>query len=222
VTRLLILVLSIAIADAINPGTLGPAVYLATAERPLRRLASFAGAFFAVNLLAGILAVVGPGQLILSALPHPDKTARYVVELALGLVLIAVGLALLLTRLGAGRHPPAEVARDGRGAGLLGASIAAAELPTALPYFAAIAAIVGSGLDLASQLLLVTTFNVIFISPVLLMIVGLAMAGERAQSRLRRAGDWLRTRWRPVFAILALAAGALLALFGASGLAGLR
>lgn len=220
--RVTVLVLSIALADSLNPGTLGPAFYLATAERPLRRVASFAAGFFAVNLAGGAVLVLGPGQLILSALPHPDRTAGFIVELAAGAVLLAVGGALIVLRHGAQSSSLPQISPRGKAAGAIGATIAAAELPTALPYFAAITTIVGSGLGLGSQLALVAAFNVVFISPVLAVLAGLALAGDRAERHLRRAGDWFRARWRQAFATLALVAGVLLVAFGASGLAGLR
>jgi cytochrome c biogenesis protein CcdA len=221
VLRLLLLVASIALADAVNPGTLAPAFYLATRARAVRRLASFAGAFFAVNFAGGVLIVLGPGQLILAALPHPHRTARFVIEIAIGAVLIAIGAYLLARR----RERSNQVnipSLGGRGTAALGASIAAVELPTALPYFAALAAIIGSGVSLASQLLLVAAFNLVFISPVLAMIGALLIAGERAGRALRRAGDWVRSNWRPALGSLAVAAGVLLLGFGAAGLAGLR
>ena len=218
----LLLVVSIALADAINPGTLGPALYLATGERPRMRVISFGAAFLAVNLISGFAIVLGPGELLLAAVPHPDANARHWVELGLGVVLLAVAAVLILTHRRSELRLPEKMSVGDRGAAALGASIAVAELPTALPYFAAIAAIVGSGRGLGSQLLLVGIFNLVFMSPVMVVIAALTLGGARAKRSLRRAGDWLRERWPQAFAALALAAGTLLVGFGASGLLGLR
>jgi len=219
-TRLLILVVSIAVADSANPATIGPALYLATVERPLRRMSEFAAAFLLVNLVAGFVIVAGPGELLLAAIPKPDGTAKDIIELAVGVLLIALGVALIAGRERAGRLAASEPALGSRGAWSLGAAIAAAELPTALPYFATLAAIVGSGLSLPRELLLVAVFNLIFILPVLIMIALLAFTGERAAPHLRRAGDWLRRRAPLTFATLALGAGAVLTTLGITGLAG--
>ncbi|MDX6638413.1 MAG: hypothetical protein QOJ01_1924 [Solirubrobacterales bacterium] len=221
-SRLSLLVASIALADAVNPGTVGPALYLATGSRARARITAFAAAFLAVNLAGGLVLVLGPGQLILSALPHPSRTARFTIELLIGLTLLVVGTVLLRSSRRAGPEEPRRFELGGRGAGALGATIAAVEFPTALPYFAAIAAIVGSGQSLGSQLLLVTLFNVVFITPVLVVVGALTVGGARAAGAVRRAGDWLRTRWRRVVATLALSAGLLLAAFGATALLGLR
>jgi hypothetical protein len=70
------------------------------------------------------------------------------------------------------------------GAAGLGAGIILAELPTAFPYFAALAAIVGSTANLAGQLELVALFNVAFILPLLVIIGVRAVAGPRADAVL--------------------------------------
>jgi cytochrome c biogenesis protein CcdA len=135
-----------------------------------------------------------------------------VVELVAGIVLIGVAIGLFLgrTRLAAIGGPGAEL-RSGH-AWALGATIAAAELPTAIPYFASLAAIIGSGLDLVRQLILVAWWNVVFVAPLLAIMAVVAFGGERAETVLRRGGDWLRRRWPLVFASVALVAG--LVLFG--------
>ena len=219
--RVLVLVASIALADSLNPGTIVPALYYSTTEDGRRRVAAFAAAFFAVNLLGGLILVLGPGQLLLNAISRPSETAKFTVEAAAGGILVIAG-AVLLVR-GSETEPEAAPGpQSGRGAGALGATIAAVELPTALPYFAAIAAILGSGVGLVSQLVLVGVFNVVFILPVLAILVVLSLAGPGTEPKLRRIGDRIRTGGRSAAAWLALAAGAVLLGFGATGLAGLH
>ena len=210
--RLAVLLFGIALADSVNPATVGPALYLATVQRPVRRVGEFTLAFFLVNFLAGVLIVVGPGQLIITLASRPGPVARHVVELVAGIILIgvAVGLFLGRTRLAAIGGSSNEL-RSGH-AWALGATLAAAELPTALPYFASLAAIIGSGLDLARQIIFVAFFNVVFVAPLLAIMAVVAFGGDRAEGILRRGGDWLRQRWPLVFAVVALVAG--LALFG--------
>ncbi len=221
--RVLALVVSIALADALNPGTIVPALYYATTETGRRRVAAFAAAFFAVNLVGGLILVLGPGQLLLNAISRPSESAKFTVEVAAGATLMIVGGVLLARGPSEAEEPgPTPAPAGGRGAGAVGATIAAVELPTALPYFAAIAAIVGSGVGLVSQLILVGVFNVVFISPVLAILVSLSVAGPRIEPTLRHIGDRLRAGWRRAAAWLALAAGGLLVAFGASGLAGLH
>jgi cytochrome c biogenesis protein CcdA len=214
VLKLAVLLAGIALADSVNPTTIGPALYLATVPRGIRRVAEFTAAFFAVNFLAGILIVAGPGQLLVSLASRPGPEARHIVELVAGLVLIGVAAGLFAgrTRLAATTGSGARL-QSGH-AWALGATIAAAELPTAFPYFAALAAVIGSGLNLAPQLVLVALFNVIFVTPLLVIMGAVAFGGERADRRLRQGGDWLRRHWPIVFACVALVAGLALTALG--------
>ena len=72
---LAILVASIGAADSINPTTIGPALLFAIRPRPLPALAGFIAGVFLVPFAAGVLVVLGPGQLLLDALPHPSQRA---------------------------------------------------------------------------------------------------------------------------------------------------
>jgi cytochrome c biogenesis protein CcdA len=220
--RVLVLVVTIALADALNPGTIVPALYYATTDNGRRRVAVFAAAFFGVNLIAGLILVLGPGQLLLDAVSRPSETAKFAVEAVAGGVLVVVGAVLLARGPVAAEDPGPAPPGGGRGAGAVGATIAALELPTALPYFAAIAAIIGSGVGLASQLVLVGVFNVVFIAPVVAILIALSVAGPSIEPKLRRIGDRLRAGWQRAAAWLALVAGFLLVAFGATGLAGLH
>jgi cytochrome c biogenesis protein CcdA len=214
VLKLAVLITGIALADSVNPGTIGPALYFATTKHAVRRVTEFTAGFFIVNFLAGVLIVVGPGQLLVSLASRPGPEVRHIIELAAGLILIGVAIALFLgrTRLAASVDTGKEL-RSGHAWGL-GVALGAAELPTAFPYFAALAAVIGSGLGLPNQLLLVLLFNVLFIAPKLVIIGGIVFGGERARQWLSRAGDWLRLHWPVVFAWVALISGLLLAAFG--------
>src|SRR5579884_3233023 len=64
------LMISIGLADSLNPSTIAPALYLAASEHPRRRVAEFTVAVFLVYLLGGALIALGPGQLIRSLAPH--------------------------------------------------------------------------------------------------------------------------------------------------------
>ena len=111
---------------------------------------------------------------------------------------------------------------DGKSSALLGVTVTAVELPTAFPYFAAIAAIVGSGLDLGRQLILLAIYNVCFVLPLILMIGTLAVAGDRSTRILANARDLLQRHWPVLLAGIALLAGAFVTLLGVTGLASRR
>lgn len=210
--------ISVGLADSLNPSTVGPALYLATAHRGVWRVAQFTFGVFSVNFAGGLLLTIGPGRLLLNLAPHPQGTVRHVIELVAGIVLLGAAAALWV-----GRRSLAERELPGRGGGggsalIAGASIGAVELLTAGPYFAVIAAIVASTANLPEEILLLVVYNVAFVLPLLAIIVALLVAGERADPLLRRGGAWLQRRWPVVLACLLLLVGSALAVLGGTSI----
>src|SRR6202012_386945 len=115
-----------------------------------------------------------------------------------------------------------EVHTDGRSSALLGATITAVELPTAFPYFAAIAAVVGSGYGVWHQVFLILIFNVAFVLPLLAIIAILTVAGSDAQGMLVNARIWLQRHWPVTLAVVGLVAGLFCVFIGITGLIGLH
>jgi cytochrome c biogenesis protein CcdA len=220
VARLIFLVISIGLADSANPSTIAPALYLASGEQPRMRLTQFTVGVFAVYLAGGVAIALGPGQVILSLVPHPGPTARYVLETVAGVVMLVAAGVLWLTREKLSKRDLPSPPSEGKSSALLGVTITAVELPTAFPYFAAIAAIVGSGLDPGGQLILLVVYNVCFVLPLLVITVILAVAGEEAERIIGRIRDMLQEHWPIVLAGLALVAGVFVTTLGATGLAG--
>jgi cytochrome c biogenesis protein CcdA len=211
------LAISVGLADSLNPSTVGPALYLATARRAAWRVAQFTIGVFTVTFAGGLLLTIGPGRLLLGLVPHPQGTVRHVIELVAGIALLGAAAALWVGRRRlAQRELPGR--RGGGSALIAGASIAAVELPTAAPYFAVIAAIVASTAKLPEEIGLLLLYNVAFVLPLLAIIATLMIAGERADPWLRKGGDWLQRRWPVVLAVLLLLVGSALAILGGSGL----
>jgi cytochrome c biogenesis protein CcdA len=217
--RLLGLVISIGLADSVNPSTIAPALYLAVGDRPRTRVIEFTIAVFVVYLAGGALIALGPGELLRTSLPHVHRTIRYVAEVVAGVLLIAAAAFLWIRRerLEARGLPRANPER--RSSVLLGATITVVELPTAFPYFAAIAAIAGSGLDPIRQLVLLVVFNVCFVLPLLAIVATLTFSGDRAERVLVRCRNFLERRWPAVLAALLLIIGVVAVVLGGTGLA---
>jgi cytochrome c biogenesis protein CcdA len=217
---LLGLVISIGLADSLNPSTIGPGLFLAADRGAAGRVLAFTGATFAVFLAGGLLLVLGPGHAILALLPHPNATTRYVLETLAGVALL-VSVPILWRR----RHRPRKPAEEGRSlAGrspaIMGATISIVELPTAFPYFAVVAAIVGSGVGLGKQLLLLVVYNLCFIAPLLAIVLAVHVAGDAAVERLRHLRELLRDHWPAIAAVVALVAGVFVTVLGVTGLTG--
>jgi cytochrome c biogenesis protein CcdA len=218
--RLLGLVISIGLADSINPTTIAPALFLATGENPRRQVAQFTISVFVVYLAGGALVAIGPGQLLSNAVDLDlHQTIRHVAEIVAGVVLLASAALVWRRRDRLSERKVPQATSKGRSGVWLGTTITAVELPTAFPYFAAIAAILGSGLDVLQQFLLLVIFNVCFVLPLIAIIATLTFAGPRSERILTTWRDFLDRRWPQLLAGLLVLVGVLGIVFGATGLA---
>jgi cytochrome c biogenesis protein CcdA len=218
--RLLGLVISVGLVDSVNPSTIAPALYLATGERARRDLIQFILGAGGVYLLGGLVMVAGPGSALLALVPHPSALTGYILETVAGLVVLGIGAVLWQRRHRLAAKELPDPGQGGRSAIVLGGSIMAVELPTAFPYFAVIAAVVGSGANLGTQVLLIVIFNLCFVAPLLAILVTVVFAGDRAGPLLARGRDFLQRRWPVLLAGLAIVAGVFVTVLGVTGILG--
>jgi cytochrome c biogenesis protein CcdA len=218
--RLMGIAISIGIADSLNPSTIGPALYLSAGKHPRRQVGEFTVGVFAVYLIGGAAIALGPGQLLLDVIPHPHRPVRHIIEVSVGVAMLIASALLFRFRKRLSQRQLRMPATDGRSSAILGATIMAVELPTAFPYFAVIAAIVGSGIDPVRQLLLLVLFNVCFILPLLGIQLTLTLAGDRAGQMLTTGRIWLQAHWPVLLSVLTLLAGIFVVLLGVTGIAG--
>jgi cytochrome c biogenesis protein CcdA len=217
VLTLTLLVATIAVVDSLNPSTVMPALYLAGAPRA-RGLGSFTVGVFAVNLVGGIVLILGPGPELISALKGIGPLAEHVAEAAAGVALLV--FAWLLWRARRSSDPVARAPRSRRrgAAFALGAGIAAIEFPTAFMYFGAVSAILVSSAGAPAQLALVTAYNVLFVLPLVAILAVRHYAGERTERRLATIRTRLQALAPRALAAVTGGAGAVLASLGVVGL----
>ena len=218
--RLIGLAVSIGLADSMNPSTIAPGLYLATDRKARTGLIQFTLAVFTINLVGGAAIALGPGEALLALVPKPGATARYILETVAGVVMLIAAVVLWRRRKTLARRELPTPKSEGRSAIWLGLSISAIELPTAFPYFAVIAAVVGSGLDPVRKLILLALYNVAFVLPLILMILTLTFAPNHAERIISGARELLQRHWPVVLAGLALAAGVFVTVLGVTGLTG--
>ncbi len=221
--RLIGVVLSVGLADSINPTTVGPGLFLATGSKRTARVTQFTLGVFAVNLIVGIVLTIGPGRALLGLVPrpHPRTTVKHVIEIVAGAVLLAAALLVWLRRRSLSKRAlPMSGAGGGGGSSALvaGATVSVVELPTAAPYFAVIAGVVASSATVPQEILLIVLYNVAFVLPLLAIIAVVLFGGPRADELLGRGGAWLQRRWPEVLAGLLLLVGSVLLLIGGAGL----
>jgi cytochrome c biogenesis protein CcdA len=218
--RQLGVVLTVGLADSLNPSTVGPALFLAAGRNRVAQVTQFTLGVLLVNLAGGLLLLIGPGRLLLDLVPHPRGTVRHIIELAAGVVLVVLGVTTWLARHKLSRRPLPGAKGDGGSAFVTGASLAAVELPTAAPYLAVIAGLAASTLTTPEEILLLVIYNVAFIAPMLVILGALIVAGDRADPFLKRVGAWLQQRWPVVLAGLFTLVGGVLLILGGAGLLG--
>jgi cytochrome c biogenesis protein CcdA len=217
--RLIGIVISIGLADSLNPTTIGPALFMATGERARGRVAEFTAAVFAVYFVGGAAIALGAGALLRPIIPHPRHHIANVIEVMIGVAMIGVAAMLWRHRRRLAHLDPPRFDPHGKSSWVLGASITAIELPTAFPYFAAIAAIVGADLDAPRDLVLLLLFNVCFVLPLLGIVAVLTFAPAQSERVVSVARDFLERHWPSVLAGVAFVAGLFVVLLGLTGFA---
>ena len=215
---LILLVLSIAAIDSLNPSTLLPALLYAVGRNGLRDVAAFTAGVFAVSTAGGLILVFGPGRALLHFVSQPRPHLLHVLEAAAGVALLAAAAFLWRTRAKVGNRLADQRPRTGGSALLVGAGIMATELPTAIPYFGALIAVSEGAHNALADVALVLAYNLVFVAPLLALVALLALAGDRGTLVAQRLRVHL-VRHAPIAlpALVALLGLALLAV----GLAGL-
>ena len=114
-------------------------------------------------------------------MPHPGSRATHTLELVVGVVLLIASVVLWRRR---AERPRAGHERLKHASPLVGATIALAELPTAVPYFVVIVAVARSHVGAASTVALLAVYQVLYLAPVLVIAI-LSQRASHAQSGMR-------------------------------------
>ena len=173
-------VLLLALVDSINPSAIVVTLLLLSTagSRAHVQVPVYVGTIFATYFLLGVLMVLGVGAL----LPTVSEEAGFVIQIVIGLALLTYGLT-------GSRRRASEPTTVRPSAGsyaalvLLGVTVTVMELPTAVPYFGAIALISEAELSARSWVPLLVVYNVIFVLPPLALLAGHMVLKDRlAQS----------------------------------------
>lgn len=174
--------IGLAIVDSVNPSALVVTLMLLARPRPMRTVPIYVGAIAATYFSLGALALLGVASF--------RQTIGAALESQLGLIGQAVAGALLLAwslRTPAKANPAAPVAPPSAANAMalvaLGVTVTVLELPTAVPYLAAIALIAGSGLPASQWVPLLGAYNLVFVGPPLLLLALHRCMGDRIASR---------------------------------------
>jgi len=181
--------LALAVFDSVNPSAIAVTLYLLTREHAPGQVVAYVTGIFVTYLALGAAMMLGI-HLLLPAWITSDSRPAWAL---LGIV----GLGMVIYAIRAPKVPAAVAgsaveprARTYAGLFLLGVVVTAMELPTALPYFGAIALLTAAELPAARWLALLIVYNVIFVLPPLLLLAGHIIFGRRLDARY----DELRQR----------------------------
>ena len=220
VTKLVLAIILIAVPDSINPSLILTELVLAGGPHPRRSTAVFTVAAMATTFAGGLALALGLGDVILSLLPKPSAVVRDAVTAGAGAVLITAGLVLWIRRERAAARVHSERAPN-RAAAVLGVGIAGVELLSALPYFAAIALIVGSDVSDAQKVILLLLYNVVYALPLIAIAAMTALAESNAQRLLTPVTARLMRYWPSLVASLSVVVGIALVANGGARLTSL-
>jgi hypothetical protein len=166
-------VLLLALLDSVNPSAIVVTLYLLSTARTrvLFQVLVYVGAIFLTYSLLGVMLVLGIGVLLPSLGGVLRSLAGLVVQGLIGLGLLVYSLTATVKPLSSpvASRPSANTYAA---LALLGVSVTALELPTAIPYFAAIALIVEAELPARTWVLLLGIYNAIFVLPPIALLIG--------------------------------------------------
>jgi Sap, sulfolipid-1-addressing protein len=214
---LTLLVASVALADSINPSTVIPGLWLASAPAA-GRLASFTLGVFAVYATGGLALLFGPGRVMIHALRHFHGPFEHALEVVGGLLVLVVACVLWRSRSGANDEPRAHRSYTRASAFALGAGIMAFELPTAFMYFGVISAILAAHPAAPVEFALVVVYNVLFVAPLIALLGIRRWGGTRVDRWIASAETRVRYVGQLALSGVAALAGTALLAIGVGGL----
>jgi cytochrome c biogenesis protein CcdA len=171
-----------------------------------------------VNLIGGVALLLGPGRLVRHAVPDVGDQTVHLLEVGFGACALVAAVVAWLTRARLRRWSARSARVGGRGAFVSGGVLAALELPTAVPYLAAIAAVEEARVGVVTAIALLALFNLAFVAPLLVIALLSRVWGERMAARAEHVRTRFLTHVGGVLALLLLLLGLALIGVGAYGL----
>lgn len=178
-------VLGLALVDSINPSALAIALYWLSQPSPVPRVLAYVAGIALTYLALGVALMLGFGTVAAQFGHWFDHPIALGVQLALGVAM--AGYGIFAPKASAEEPAQRQPSRAGLvGMLLLGATVTAIELTTALPYFAALALMTSAQLSWPTWLPLLVVYNAIFVAPPLALVGLHALAGQRLRERFER------------------------------------
>ena len=188
---ILLAVFGLALLDALNPSAVAVTIYLLLTGRSFApRVISYAAGIFVANFALGTALMLGLG----SVWDYFDGPFAYGAQGVVGAGLLAYAVL-------APNTPRKKQERRPRSLGpgavfLLGMTVTVVESSTAVPYLGAVAILTNAGLGAAQWLPVLAAYNLVFVSPPLLLLGAYLAFGARLRPSFERWAEKLRSASR--------------------------
>jgi cytochrome c biogenesis protein CcdA len=173
--------LALALVDSINPSAIVITLYLLSRERVAAQVVVYIATIFLTYLALGAMMMLGIDALVLSLRTTAGGRLGLIVQILVGLAMLLYAIWPPTTAKSAPRVEPS--ASTYAALALLGVTVTTMELPTALPYFGAIALLTSADLPITRWLPLLVLYNAVFILPPVLLLAGHVVVGRRLDAR---------------------------------------
>lgn len=214
--ELLVILLPIVLADALNPVLAAAVIFALGTKQPYRGALWILLGWLIVYFFAGIGLALGLEKLT-AFLANP-RPVDFVIQLPIGLLLLWLAYKSIRgsakPRRGADRLPEALPTTShtlGFVAGfLLGATINLVGLPFALPYFAAIDQVLKADLDTAGALTVIALYNLAYVLPFAALAILRWIYRDQADELFQRINAWMEKASAVLMPFLLILIGAVL------------
>ena len=201
--------LALALVDSINPSAIVVTLYLLSRERVPVQVLVYVVAIFLTYLTLGVMMMSGIDALLPSLRTIGDGRLGFIAQGLIGLAMLLYAVRAPATARSAPRVEPS--ASTFAALALLGVTVTIMELPTAVPYFGAIALLTTADLPISQWLPLLILYNAIFVLPPVILLAGHIAFGKRLDARYAALRERLQTGAQEALLwILGLVGGGLL------------
>ena len=173
--------LALALVDSINPSAIVVTLYLLSRDRVPAQVLVYVAAIFVTYLALGLTMMLGFDALLPSLRTAGSGRLGLVVQGIIGFAMLLYAIRAPTTGKSSSRIEPR--ASTYAALAFLGVTVTTMELPTAVPYFGAIALLTTADLPLSRWLPLLVLYNLIFVLPPLMLLAGHVIFGSRLDAR---------------------------------------
>ena len=201
--------LALALVDSINPSAIVVTLYLLSGGRMPAQIVVYVAAIFVTYLTFGVMMMAGIDALLPSLGIIASGRVGLIVQGLIGLTMLVYAIRAPTAAKSAPRTEPSSSSYAALA--VLGVTVTTMELPTALPYFGAIALLTAADLPMAQWLPLLVLYNAIFVLPPVVLLAGHTAFGTRLDARYTNLRERLQAGARETMLwIFGLVGGGLL------------